>query len=242
MRRQVLRFWSKGGIVLLLALMLVAGCTRAKSSGPPEPTSAETSAAAGTQTPGAETALTPSPSGEDAIAATTTAWAVQTATAAAGSPETTEGAPVETSEATESPELTAPAPTSTPTTAVTPAPTQLPAPTQPPVSGGERTHTVQAGENLFRIALKYGLSYQTLASYNGIANPQFIYVGQVLKIPPSGSPVEPPSQEPGYHVVQRGENLFRIALRYDMSYERLAAANGIGYPYTIYVGQRLIIP
>jgi LysM repeat protein len=101
---------------------------------------------------------------------------------------------------------------------------------------------VQAGENLFRIALKYGLSYQTLASYNGIANPQFIYVGQVLKIPPSGAPVEPPSQAPGYHVVQPGENLFRIALRYNMSYERLAAANGIGYPYTIYVGQRLIIP
>jgi len=101
---------------------------------------------------------------------------------------------------------------------------------------------VQPGENLFRIALKYGLSYQTLAAYNGIANPQYIYVGQVLKIPASGAPVEPPSQAPGYHVVQRGENLFRIALRYNMSYERLAAANGIGYPYTIYVGQRLIIP
>lgn len=44
------------------------------------------------------------------------------------------------------------------------------------------------------------------------------------------------------HVVQRGENLFRIALRYNLSTEEVAAANGITDVSSILVGQRLIIP
>lgn len=41
------------------------------------------------------------------------------------------------------------------------------------------------------------------------------------------------------HVVSRGETLFSIAWRYDLDYRRLASANNIKYPYTIYPGQRL---
>ena len=55
-----------------------------------------------------------------------------------------------------------------------------------------------------------------------------------------GTPTQPPVQRT--HVVQPGENLFRIGLRYGISWPTLAAANGIGYPYRIYAGQVLIIP
>lgn len=44
------------------------------------------------------------------------------------------------------------------------------------------------------------------------------------------------------HVVQRGENLFRIALQYDLFAEQVATANGITDSNSIIVGQRLIIP
>jgi len=44
------------------------------------------------------------------------------------------------------------------------------------------------------------------------------------------------------HVVQPGENLFRIGLRYGISWPKIAAANGLTYPYRINVGQTLIIP
>ena len=44
------------------------------------------------------------------------------------------------------------------------------------------------------------------------------------------------------HVVQPGENLFRIGLRYGVSVNALAAANGILNPHYIYAGQRLVIP
>jgi LysM repeat protein len=43
---------------------------------------------------------------------------------------------------------------------------------------------VRPGDNLFRIALRYGMSYLYLAQYNGIADPSRIYVGQVIHIPP----------------------------------------------------------
>ena len=45
-----------------------------------------------------------------------------------------------------------------------------------------RTYTVRAGDNLSAIAAKYGTTYQALAAKNGIANPNLIYPGQVLKI------------------------------------------------------------
>ncbi|MCA9972893.1 MAG: LysM peptidoglycan-binding domain-containing protein, partial [Anaerolineales bacterium] len=44
------------------------------------------------------------------------------------------------------------------------------------------------------------------------------------------------------HIVQLGENLFRIGLRYGIAYEELGAYNGIPAPYTIYPGQEIRIP
>ena len=45
-----------------------------------------------------------------------------------------------------------------------------------------RTYTVVAGDTLGAIAARYGTTYQALAAKNGIANPDLIYPGQVLKI------------------------------------------------------------
>jgi LysM repeat protein len=42
---------------------------------------------------------------------------------------------------------------------------------------------VQAGETLFRIALRYGVTVEELASYNDIADPARIDVGQQIRIP-----------------------------------------------------------
>ena len=44
------------------------------------------------------------------------------------------------------------------------------------------TYTVKAGDTLSGIASKYGTTYQKIASDNGIANPNKIYTGQVIKI------------------------------------------------------------
>jgi LysM repeat protein len=60
------------------------------------------------------------------------------------------------------------------------------APTAVPPTTGERTHVVQPGENLYRIGLRYGFTVNELASYNNIANPDRLEVGQVIRIPPGG--------------------------------------------------------
>ena len=146
----------------------------------------------------------------------------------------------------ESPIATSPPPTGAPTaepatpepTAVIPAPT----PTSQPAPSGQVTHVVQRGENLFRIALRYGTSVEAVARANGIANPALIYVGQRLTISSQGAQPPAPSAGATTYVVQRGDNLFRIALRYNMSYLYLAQYNGIANPSSIYAGQVLRIP
>ncbi len=130
-----------------------------------------------------------------------------------------------------------------PTQAPTQPPTAEPTQEAPPPSTTETSYTVQAGDNLFRIALRYGLSMEELAAYNNITNPALIYVGQELRIP-AGTEVTPPQPAAGeiLYTVQAGDNLFRIALRYNLSYLYLASYNGISNPHSIYVGQTIRIP
>lgn len=44
-------------------------------------------------------------------------------------------------------------------------------------------YTVKQGDTLSKIAAKYGTNYKVLAEYNGIKNPDVIYVGQKIRIP-----------------------------------------------------------
>lgn len=48
---------------------------------------------------------------------------------------------------------------------------------------GYTVYTVVKGDTLSGIAAKYGTTYQVLAAYNGISNPNIINVGQKIKIP-----------------------------------------------------------
>ena len=102
-----------------------------------------------------------------------------------------------------------------------------------------REHIVQPGENLFRIALRYGTTVEAIAAANRIVNPSFIRVGQRLVIPAVG---EAPAGCTKVHVVQPGENLYRIALRYGTTAWDIAVANHLPNMNLIYAGQRLCIP
>ena len=46
------------------------------------------------------------------------------------------------------------------------------------------TYTVRSGDTLWDIAIKYGVTVDAIVKLNNIANPNLIYVGQVLQIPP----------------------------------------------------------
>ncbi|EOD7443233.1 LysM peptidoglycan-binding domain-containing protein [Enterococcus faecalis] len=95
----------------------------------------------------------------------------------------------------------------------------------------EATHVVQYGQTLSSIAYQYGTDYQTLAILNGLANPNLIYPGQVLKV--NGSATG------NVYTVQFGDNLSSIAAKLGTTYQALAALNGLANPNLIYPGQTL---
>jgi LysM repeat protein len=98
-------------------------------------------------------------------------------------------------------------------------------------------YTVQPGDTLYSIACRYGTTVDAIAQANGILNPAYIRVGQVLCIPG----LAPPLPSGGYYTVQRGDNLYRIALRFGTTYWALAAANNLPNPNYIYPGQTLLV-
>lgn len=197
--------------------------------------------------------VTPTPSQqevEDILMMTVAAQAAQTnvtltAMAAMPPPVTETPTPIPPA-----PEEMTPSPTPVPATEtppvlleVTPTATPVPLPTTEEVVapvGTERTHVVQPGEWLLQIARQYGVDWRELAAYNNIVNPNRLYPGQVLRIPETGTP--PPIGNEILYTVQPGDNLFRIALRYNLNYLYLASYNGITNPHQIRVGQVIRIP
>jgi LysM repeat protein len=124
--------------------------------------------------------------------------------------------------------------------------------TEAPAASGDgcpATYTIQSGDTLFSIARRCGLTVDQLASANGISNPDQLSVGQELSIPTgtgaatsTGTGTGATSGSGSVHVVQAGENLFRIALSYGLTYQELANYNNITDPASIVVGQEIQIP
>ncbi len=78
--------------------------------------------------------------------------------------------------------------------------------------------------------------HQELAAINGIADPNVIHVGQIIKL--KGDAASTPQGENTY-TVQAGDTLSGIAAKYGTTYQELAALNGISDPNVIHVGQVL---
>ena len=107
-------------------------------------------------------------------------------------------------------------------------------------------YTVQWGDSLSRIAIRYGTTVQAIAQANSIVNPNLIYAGQVLWIPtaysPPVTPTPPIAQCRAYHMVTWGDTLNRLGAWYGVSPWAIAQANGIYNLNLIYRGQTLCIP
>lgn len=145
------------------------------------------------------------------------------------------------------------------TASMTFVPTATPTPTATRELGQDCIHTVVRGETAYRIARRYGVTLDQIAQANGLTNLSLLSVGQQLVIPgcgttgvtppptatprATGTPGEAvPLPEAETYVVQPGDNLYRISLRFGVSMRALANANGITNINYIRAGDTLVIP
>ena len=95
-------------------------------------------------------------------------------------------------------------------------------------------YVVKKGDTLSAIASKYATTYQRLASYNNIKNPNKIHPGQIIRVPGNIKIT------PNTYVVKKGDTLSSIAKKYGISWQNLYEKNKtiIGKnPNKIYPGQ-----
>jgi LysM repeat protein len=114
----------------------------------------------------------------------------------------------------------------------------IPSPTAPPQP--ERfEYTVQWGDTLSSIAYRFGTTVEQLMAVNGLTDPSYIRVGQVIWVSGElGSGVG----SSGEYVVQAGDTLYSVALRFGTTVEAIQQANGLWSGSYIQIGQRLVIP
>lgn len=106
------------------------------------------------------------------------------------------------------------------------------------------THQVRRGETLASIASSYGTTIQALAAANGITDIHRIYAGTQLRLTASAAAAPAPSTvvQRQIHLVQSGETLSGIALRYGTTVRAIVEANAIDDPDRIRVGTALSVP
>lgn len=98
-------------------------------------------------------------------------------------------------------------------------------------------YTVQKGDSLWSIANKYGVSVEELKNANNLSS-NLLNVGQTLKIP---SKKEPITGDYSVYTVSKGDSLYSIAKKYNLSVNDLVKYNNLSST-NLSVGQQLLIP
>ncbi len=108
------------------------------------------------------------------------------------------------------------------------------------------THQVQTGETLYSLSKKYNVHIDEIITANQLEEP-VLKVGQTLRIPvkkdekadnQAVNEEKNQSNIPAYHIVQPGETLYRIHVKYKVPISKLKELNNLK-DNTIRVGQKL---
>lgn len=102
------------------------------------------------------------------------------------------------------------------------------------------TYKVQKGDSLFSIANAYNTTVDELANLNDLGT-KAIYEGQILLIPNTGGNSTVPSTDNIRYIVQKGDTLYSVALKYNTTPSALINKNNLTSDRLI-VGQTLLIP
>ncbi len=111
-------------------------------------------------------------------------------------------------------------------------------------------HVVRSGDSVSALSRAYGAPVQLIVDANPGLQPSRIRIGQVLVIPVIKDGAQPPPPVPmddttpfgGSYVVQKGDSLWSLALRYGVRPETLAARNGLELTSVLREGMSLSVP
>ena len=120
--------------------------------------------------------------------------------------------------------------------------------TQSGATAANGYYTVKAGDTLYGISRKFGMSLSQLVSVNGISASSLIVPGQILRVAggtTTSTVVKTNATSSrtsgGNYLVQPGDTLYSIARRSGMSLNSLLSLNGLSQSSVIYPGQSLTI-
>jgi len=134
------------------------------------------------------------------------------------------------------------APTLPPTATHTPEPS----PTFRPFTTQTQEYTVQAGDTVNSIAIRFGVDPDQLIALNNLQSPYTLALGQVLTIPSGTGTASGPTATPitsgSEYTVLPGEWIWSIARKLGVDPYAIIDANNLQYPYTLYPGDVLVIP
>ncbi len=108
----------------------------------------------------------------------------------------------------------------------------------------ELHHTVRAGETLWSIAQRHGVTTDQLISWNRLlASGDHVHlsIGQRLIVGQGEGDPSVVSGDRPIHVLQAGETLWQLSQRYDTSVDELRALNGIEDVHSLSIGQVIIV-
>jgi LysM repeat protein len=126
------------------------------------------------------------------------------------------------------------------------------------VQAATAVYTVRAGDTLSGIAGHHNVTWQALATANGLSEHSYLQIGQALTIP--GGTVEPlrlrqiTGETDGTggaalaatvtrsYTVSRGDTIFAIAIRHGVDWQELLRINGLNEESILQPGQTLQLP
>lgn len=109
----------------------------------------------------------------------------------------------------------------------------------PLLAAAVSVHVVRPGDTLSGISQRYGTGTTALRQVNNLSG-DLIRVGQKLTIPGAGATAAANQASPAYHIVQPGDTLSGIAIRYGVTVGRIKGDNGL-HSDVIRIGQKLAI-
>lgn len=129
----------------------------------------------------------------------------------------------------------------------TTVPAATPAATLPTATPAPTSYTVQAGDTLLGLAIRFNISRRALAAANGLADSGQLTVGQVLTIPGQTAAVATPAATTPAtttattggrtHTVASGDTIISIAVQYGLDWQELLRINNLQPDSLIQIGQ-----